>query len=74
LIAVIMAPLLGVIDQAFQFIQEYGVVSPGILAVFILGLFWKKHLIRLHLGRITFYSYCNVFLSRTKIMGCGKWF
>ncbi|SEA93699.1 solute:Na+ symporter, SSS family [Flavobacterium gillisiae] len=43
LIAVIMAPLLGGIDQAFQFIQEYtGVVSPGILAVFILGLFWKK--------------------------------
>jgi SSS family solute:Na+ symporter len=43
IIAVIMAPLLGGIDQAFQFIQEYtGVVSPGILAVFILGLFWKK--------------------------------
>ena len=43
LIASIMAPLLGGIDQAFQFIQEYtGVVSPGILAVFVLGLFWKK--------------------------------
>ena len=43
IIACIMAPLLGGIDQAFQFIQEYtGVVSPGILAVFILGLFWKK--------------------------------
>lgn len=39
----IMAPLLGGIDQAFQFIQEYtGIVSPGILAVFMLGLFWKK--------------------------------
>ena len=43
IIGVIMAPLLGGIDQAFQFIQEYtGIVSPGILAVFILGLFWKK--------------------------------
>lgn len=43
IIACIMAPLLGGIDQAFQFIQEYtGVVSPGILAIFILGLFWKK--------------------------------
>ncbi|MBT8321691.1 MAG: sodium/sugar symporter [Eudoraea sp.] len=43
IIACIMAPLLGGIDQAFQFIQEYtGLVSPGILAVFILGLFWKK--------------------------------
>ncbi|MEO1009739.1 MAG: sodium/sugar symporter [Bacteroidota bacterium] len=42
-IACIMAPLLGGIDQAFQFIQEYtGLVSPGILAVFMLGLFWKK--------------------------------
>ena len=29
--------------QAFQFIQEYtGIVSPGILSVFVLGLFWKK--------------------------------
>ena len=43
IIASIMAPLLGGIDQAFQFIQEYtGVVSPGILAIFLLGLFWKK--------------------------------
>jgi len=42
-IACVMAPLLGGIDQAFQYIQEYtGVVSPGILAIFILGLFWKK--------------------------------
>ena len=43
IIATIMAPLLGGTDQVFQYIQEYtGVVSPGILAVFILGLFWKK--------------------------------
>ncbi|MFZ9002432.1 MAG: sodium/sugar symporter [Robiginitalea sp.] len=42
-VSCIMAPLLGGIDQAFQFIQEYtGLVSPGILAVFLLGLFWKK--------------------------------
>tara|TARA_R110000868_G_scaffold129181_3_gene337723 strand:+ start:8145 stop:9794 length:1650 start_codon:yes stop_codon:yes gene_type:complete len=42
-IACVVAPLLGNLDQAFQFIQEYtGVVSPGILAVFLLGLFWKK--------------------------------
>jgi len=43
LVAVILAPSLDGLDQAFQFIQEYtGVVSPGILAVFLLGLFWKK--------------------------------
>ncbi|MFT6881922.1 MAG: SSS family solute:Na+ symporter [Marinoscillum sp.] len=42
-IACIIAPLLGDLDQAFQYIQEYtGIVSPGILAVFMLGLFWKK--------------------------------
>ena len=42
-IAVMIAPLLGSLPQAFQFIQEYtGIVSPGILAIFILGLFWKK--------------------------------
>ena len=42
-IACVVAPLLGNLDQAFQFIQEYtGIVSPGILAVFLLGLFWKK--------------------------------
>lgn len=43
IIGCIMAPLLGGIDQAFQFIQEYtGIVSPGILSVFLMGLFWKK--------------------------------
>ena len=43
IIAVSIAPLLTNLGQAFQFIQEYtGVVSPGILAVFITGLFWKK--------------------------------
>ena len=42
-IASIIAPALGNLGQAFQFIQEYtGVVSPGILAVFLAGLFWKK--------------------------------
>ncbi|MAZ93132.1 MAG: sodium/glucose cotransporter [Lentimicrobiaceae bacterium] len=42
-IGVIVAPALGSIDQAFQYIQEYtGLVSPGILAVFMLGLFYKK--------------------------------
>lgn len=42
-IAVLIAPQLGSLGQVFQYIQEYtGVVSPGILAVFLMGLFWKK--------------------------------
>jgi len=43
IIACFIAPFLGELDQAFQYIQEYtGIVSPGILGVFLLGLFWKK--------------------------------
>ena len=31
------------LDQAFQFIQEFtGFISPGALAIFVLGIFWKK--------------------------------
>ena len=42
-IAVAMAPVMGNIPQMFQYIQEYtGLVSPGILGVFLMGLFWKK--------------------------------
>jgi len=41
--AVIVAPQLDSVPQVFQYIQEYtGMVSPGILAVFLMGLFWKK--------------------------------
>lgn len=36
-------PLLGGLDQAFQYIQEYsGFIYPGILVVFGLGLLWKR--------------------------------
>lgn len=43
LIAIMLAPIMGNIPQMFQYIQEYtGLVSPGILAVFLMGLFWKK--------------------------------
>jgi SSS family solute:Na+ symporter len=43
IIAIIIAPQLRNLEQAFIFIQEYtGVVSPGILAVFLMGLFYKK--------------------------------
>ena len=41
--AIIVAPQLDNVPQVFQYIQEYtGMVSPGILAVFLMGLFWKK--------------------------------
>jgi len=44
LVAIIAArPLLGRFDQAFQFIQEYtGFFTPGIVVIFLLGLFWKR--------------------------------
>jgi SSS family solute:Na+ symporter len=35
-------PLLGSFDQAFQYVQEYtGFFTPGIVVIFLLGLFWK---------------------------------
>ncbi len=42
-IGVIMTPALESFGQIFQFIQEYtGFISPGILAIFLFGLFWRK--------------------------------
>lgn len=42
-IAALVAPALKSLDQAYQFIQEYvGFFSPGVLAIFLLGMFWKK--------------------------------
>ncbi|KDN54572.1 sodium transporter [Flavobacterium seoulense] len=42
-IGALVAPSLKTLDQAYQFIQEYvGFFSPGVLAIFMLGMFWKK--------------------------------
>ncbi|MBE6240124.1 MAG: sodium/solute symporter [Bacteroidales bacterium] len=41
--AIAVQPLLGSLDQAFQYIQEYsGFIYPGIIVVFGLGLLWKR--------------------------------
>lgn len=43
IIGCLIAPALGALDEAFQYIQEYtGFISPGIVAVFLFGFFWKK--------------------------------
>jgi solute:Na+ symporter, SSS family len=43
LVAAIVTPALKSLDQAYQFIQEYvGFLSPGVLAIFLLGMFWKR--------------------------------
>jgi SSS family solute:Na+ symporter len=40
---IVARPLLGNFDQAFQYIQEFtGFFTPGIVAIFLLGFFWKK--------------------------------
>jgi len=43
-LAVMLAPLMGIDKKGgFQYIQEYtGFVSPGILAMFLLGFYWRK--------------------------------
>ncbi|MCE7991296.1 MAG: sodium/solute symporter [Roseivirga sp.] len=41
--ALVAQPLLGGQEQVFQFIQKYtGYVSPGIVVLFLFGLFWKR--------------------------------
>ncbi|MBK7336861.1 MAG: sodium/sugar symporter [Saprospirales bacterium] len=43
LIAVIVAPALSNFGQVFQYIQDFtGLISPGVVAIFILGFFWKR--------------------------------
>lgn len=43
LVACLIVPSMQVLDQAYQFIQEYeGFISPGVLAIFLLGFFWKR--------------------------------
>jgi SSS family solute:Na+ symporter len=43
LMAAMVTPALKSLDQAYQFIQEYvGFFSPGVLAIFLLGMFWKR--------------------------------
>lgn len=44
IIAVIIArPLLGSLESAFQYIQEFtGFFTPGVVAIFLLAFFWKK--------------------------------
>jgi SSS family solute:Na+ symporter len=43
LIAVCVAPMLTNLDQAFQYIQEFtGFISPGALAIFLTGFFYKR--------------------------------
>ena len=42
-IAAVVTPSLRSLDQAYQFIQEYvGFISPGVLAIFLLGFYWKR--------------------------------
>lgn len=43
LIGALIAPLLASLDQAFQFIQSFtGMISPGVVVIFLFGLFWKR--------------------------------
>lgn len=43
LIGILVAPALGSLDQVFQYIQEYtGFISPGVVAVFLFGILWRR--------------------------------
>ncbi|RIV19424.1 sodium transporter [Fibrisoma montanum] len=43
IIALAISPFLQNFGQGFEYIQEYtGFISPGILCIFLLGMFWKR--------------------------------
>ena len=43
ILAVIVTPAVASMGKLFSFIQEYtGFVTPGVLCIFLLGLFWKR--------------------------------
>ncbi len=43
IIGVLVAPQLRNFGQAFQFVQDFtGLISPGVVAIFLLGFFWKR--------------------------------
>ena len=43
IIAIAIVPMLTTLDQAFQYIQEFtGFISPGALAIFLTGFFYRK--------------------------------
>ena len=43
IIALAISPFLKNFGQGFEYIQEYtGFISPGILCIFLLGMFWKR--------------------------------
>jgi SSS family solute:Na+ symporter len=78
LIAVLVAPMLSSLSQAFMYIQEFtGFVSPGIVAIFVMGMFWKRTTTQaaLWMGILTipvtlcFYFFTHVpFLNRMGIV------
>jgi solute:Na+ symporter, SSS family len=48
IIGVLVAPQLQRLEQGFQFIQDFtGLISPGVVAIFLLGFFWKPFLDRM---------------------------
>jgi SSS family solute:Na+ symporter len=75
IVAVLIAPMLGNLKQAFQYIQEYtGVVSPGILAIFLMGLFSKKATNRSAIAGALFSIVLAMFLKAgPKGWGDGSW-
>ncbi len=67
LAGILLTPVLKDFGQIFQFIQEYtGFISPGILAIFLFGLFWKKTTTQAALSA--------VFLAIPLSLGLKFWF
>jgi SSS family solute:Na+ symporter len=64
-VAALVTPALRSLDQAYQFIQEYvGFISPGVLAIFLLGIFLETNYSRCGNGRCFAY---HPYFNRTEI-------
>ncbi|MDE2183487.1 MAG: sodium/solute symporter [Alphaproteobacteria bacterium] len=66
-------PLLRGWDQAFQYIQEFnGFFTPGIVVIFVLGMFWKRATqagaLTAAIGSALLSTLCRVFLPQIPFM------
>ena len=62
-------PILGRIDQAFQYVQDFtGFLTPGVLTIFLTGMFWRrateKGALAAVVGSVTISAVLRVFLPQ----------
>jgi len=73
LIAVLIAPSLGNFNQLFTYIQaSTGIISPGILTIFLFGIFWKKTTNKAAIWGVIIPFFVSLGLKATEIIYVGN--